>query len=206
MPIPALLPDGGKSATPREVLVATLKDVNETEVPDDLRVIAFTKVFDMRSGQGGPSTRDNKQPARTTGNGSGGLIAGDLLDAVAARAGIDRETVAEVFDERNGGLELIIGPRKLPPSVSAGTKEIALLVAGGRQAAGIEEWTSLDDVRDVCQEFKKLDSGNFAKTIKSMTDEFNVRKESERKTVVRVSRPGWDAFSKLLVRLSGAAA
>lgn len=193
--------------SPREVLIATLEDVAETDTPDDLRAIAFSKVFDLRSGSAAGT------PSRSGAVGSSGTataastaqsLTGDLLAAIAARVGTDRETVAEVFDQRNDDLELIIGAGKLPAQVAAGTKEIALLVAGGRQAAGVEEWTALDVVRDVCADFKKLDSGNFSKTIRSMTDEFNVRKESERKTVVRVSRPGWDAFASLIKRLAGA--
>lgn len=194
--------------TPREVLVATLEDVRAAETPEALLEVAFSKTFDLHAGIVGPhapaapaDSASVAPPGRAVAAATG---SGDLLAAVAAKTGVDRETVAEVFDERHGELELIIGPGKLPTSVSAGAKDIALLVAGGRQAAGIEEWTALDAVREVCAEFKKLDSGNFAKTIKAMTDEFNVRKESERKTVVRVSRPGWDAFSALVRRLAGA--
>jgi hypothetical protein len=194
--------------TPREVLVTTLEDVSEAGTPDSLLEIAFSKMFDLHAGlNGGPvqTVVAGSAPAPTPRTPTTpGAAPADLLSAVAAKVGIDRETVAEVFDERNGELELIIGPGKLPTSVSAGTKDIALLVSGSRQAAGIEEWTSLDVVREVCAEFKKLDSGNFAKTIKAMTHEFNVRKESERKTVIRVSRPGWDAFSSLVKRLAGA--
>jgi hypothetical protein len=193
--------------TPREVLMTTLEDVEQSDTPEDLRAIAFSKVFDLRSGVSTPMSQPYTNPGPTTGAGSTTLTTSapsdDLLTAIAARAATDRETVAEVFDQRNGELELIIGAGKLPSQVAAGTKEIALLMAGGRQAAGVEEWTALDVVRDVCADFKKLDSGNFSKTIRSMTDEFNVRKESDRKTVVRVSRPGWEAFAILIKRLSG---
>jgi hypothetical protein len=194
--------------TPREVLVTTLEDVKQSDTPDDLRMIAFSKVFDLHSGANAPVTPSYTGLGATAGSGATTATtptsSNDLLAAIAVRVGTDRETVAEVFDQRNGELELIIGAGKLPAQVAAGTKEIALLVAGGRQAAGVEEWTALDVVRDVCADFKKLDSGNFSKTIRSMTDEFNVRKESERKTVIRVSRPGWEAFAALIKRLSGA--
>jgi hypothetical protein len=188
--------------TAREVLVETLEDVKEANTPDDLRTIAFSKVFDLRSGA--TTVVSNAKRADGGLKGSGTTIpqsSDDLLAAIASRAGTDRETVAEVFDQRNGELELVIQAGKLSPQVAAGAKELAILIAGGRQAAGIEEWTSLDVVRAVCTEFKKLDSGNFSKTIRSMTNEFNVRKESDRKTVV--SRPGWEAFSELIARLAG---
>ena len=76
------------------------------------------------------------------------------------------------------------------------TKQIALLIAGARQAAGIDEWTSWDQFRTVCADYKRLDSGNFAKTIREMEDVFRLRKESERKLAVTLARPGWEQFAE----------
>lgn len=192
----------------RDVLIEVLKDVNEEEVPDDLRVIAFSKLFDLRAGAVAPSS--TPPPANPGGGGSRAQQdqsgqAGEPLGAIAVRIAAGRDVVAEVFDVRDGHPELIIAPGKLAAGVAAGAKEIALLVAGGRQAAGTEEWTSLDRIRDVCSDFKRLDSGNFAKTMKSMEDVFNFRKESERKTSVKLARPGWESFAALVKRLGGEA-
>jgi hypothetical protein len=119
------------------------------------------------------------------------------------RCSPERATVAEVFEVLDGDLELIVPAGKIADRAASGTKEIALLIAGARQAAGVEDWTSLDVIREVCSDFKRLDSGNFAKTIKQMEDVFNVRRESERKMLVRMSRPGWEAFGTLVKRLGG---
>ena len=190
--------------TPRDVLVAVLSDVAEADVPEDLRRIAFDKLWDAHTGSSPAVSSASRSGATSPVHGATAPAdTGDKLNAIAARANLDRDVVAEVFDERGGELELIIGAGKLSSSVSSGAKEIALLVAGSRQAAAIEEWTALDSIRDVCQEFKKLDS-NFARTIQSMTSSFNVRKESERKLMFRVSRPGWEEFGKLVARLAGA--
>ena len=87
--------------------------------------------------------------------------------------------------------------------MATATKEIALLVAGGRQAAGLEAWTSWDEIRRWCGEFKKLDSGNFAKTMREMDDVFNTRKESERKLQVRLAKHGWERVADEIRRLGG---
>lgn len=187
----------------RSVLIEVLKDVEEAAVPDDLREIAFAKVFDLRAGSAPTQQRPPAGSVGGSSSGSGGST--DALEAIAAKVGVGRETVAEVFDLRDGNIELIIGAGKLPSQVARGTKEIALLVAGGRQAAGLEEWTSWDVIRDWCSEFKRLDSGNFAKTVRSMEEAFNFRKESDRKTLVKLSRPGWETFAATVKRLGGEA-
>lgn len=188
---------------PRDILIQTLEDVAATDVPEDLRQIAFGKVFDLHVG--GLQANPN-QSVRGAGSGAPGHHtpgSANELEAIAAKAAVDREIVGEVYEMLEGNLELIIPAGKLADRTASGTKEIALLIAGGRQAAGLEDWTSLDVIRAVCADFKRLDSGNFAKTIKQMEDVFNVRKESERKTLVRMSRPGWEAFGRLVNRLGG---
>lgn len=187
----------------REVLTETLDDLREAEVPDDLRVIAFSKVFDLRVGNITPSIPGGAAEATPESQIPTG--ADEPLGAIAERIGATRDLVAEVFDVRDGQVELIFAAGKLPAGVAAATKEIALLLAGGRQAAHIDEWTSTDLIRAMCGEFKRLDAGNFAKTIKTMEDVFNFRRESERKTSVKLARPGWESFAASVRRIGGQA-
>ena len=194
--------------TPREVLIEALKDVEEADVPDDLREIAFAKAFDLRAGTGravqvvgaGGGAGEQSAVPVTRGQLDAG---GDPLARIAQRLEIDVETVGEVFDVHEGQVELIIPAGKLPSRVATATKQIALLVAGARQAAGIEDWTSLDKVRDVCAYFRKLDSGNFAKTVREMDDVFNFRNPTPRKIQVRLARPGWELVADEVRRLGG---
>jgi len=188
----------------RDVLIQTLEDVESARVAEDLRPIAFSKVFDLRAGASGGSQTAASGGTTATGGGNTPAANGrDPLASMAAKIGTDRDTVAEVFEVVDGAPALIVPPGKIATRPASGAKEIALLIAGGRQAAGVEEWTTLDVVREVCADFKRLDAGNFAKTIKQMQNEFAVRKESERKTLVRLSRPGWEAFGALVRRLAG---
>jgi hypothetical protein len=188
-------------ASPRDVLVEALKDVEDANVPDDLREIAFSKVFDLRAGN--PAV--GSAAASTTGSTINGspAIGDDPLATIAARYSIDAGTVAEVYAIHDGKLELIVPLSKLSKATATGTKEIALLIAGGRQAGGIEEWTSWDEVRDACVEFKKYDSGNFAKTMHEMHDVFNQRRQSDRKYLVKLAKPGWERLGDAIRRLGG---
>lgn len=196
-------------ATAREVLIMALKDVEEAELPDDLREIGFAKAVDLRAG---PVPVGLSVPATglanpaLAGNGVQGgdpSVYGDSIATIAARLKVGRATVSEVFAAHDGDLELIVSVGRLSAKVATATKEIALLVAGGRQAAGLEEWTSWDEIRRWCGEFKKLDSGNFAKTMREMDDVFNTRKESERKLQVRLAKPGWERVADEIRRLGG---
>ncbi len=199
-------------ASGREVLEAAMKDVEDARIPVELRPIALWKAIDLRAGIGavelpgvgststGAGSSRSQQGAPT---GAAGATPGDSLASIAHRLGLDRATVGEVFTVQGGEPELIVPVGKLPSKVAAATKEIALLIAGGRQAAGVEEWTSWDIVRAVCTDYKRIDSTNFAKTIREMDDVFNFRRDSERKVSVKLARPGWDRLAEAIRRLGG---
>ena len=185
----------------REILVDTLKDVEEAGVPEDLREIAFAKTFDLRAGN---------TPAPPKASNASGATEEEApspddnpLAKIASRFSVDVATVSEVYAVEDGKLELIVPLSKLPKAAATGTKEIALLIAGGRQAGGLEEWTSWEEIRSTCVEFKKYDSANFAKTLREMDDVFNQRRQSERKYLVKLARPGWDRLAEAIGRLGG---
>ena len=69
-------------ATAREVLIATLEDVTDTEVPSDLRAIAFSKVFDLRAGThaGASAPAPTTSAGGVTSGPAGAGAAGDALD------------------------------------------------------------------------------------------------------------------------------
>src|SRR5437879_5577528 len=117
----------GSMASPREVLMEALKDVEEADVPEDLREIAFSKSFDLRAGTVVPVVQD--QPPDTPGGGQtppgrqrgGAIEAGDALGSIAERLKIARDTVAEVFTSQDDEPELIVSPTKLPEKAATGT-------------------------------------------------------------------------------------
>jgi hypothetical protein len=125
-----------------------------------------------------------------------------LLDRVANRLRLDRAVVADVFDDGDGSIDVIVSPRKLDPAKARATKQLALLVVAARQAAELEEWTDVDEVRRLAEDYKKYDSANFASAIKEMQDDFRV-KQVGRKITVKLGRPGWDRATELVRRLGG---
>jgi hypothetical protein len=129
-------------------------------------------------------------------------ISSSTLDRVAARLRLDRAIVADVFDASDGTIEVIVAPRKLDATKARATKQLALLVVAARQAADLEEWTDVDEVRRFAEDYKKYDSANFASAIKEMQDDFRF-KQVGRKITVKLGRPGWDRAAELVRRLGG---
>jgi hypothetical protein len=125
-----------------------------------------------------------------------------LLDRVAARLRLDRAIVADVFDDSDGTIDVIVAPRKLDPAKARGTKQLALLIVAARQAAEIEEWTDVDEIRKLAEDYKKYDSANFASAIKEMQDDFRL-KQVGRRITVKLGRPGWDRAAEMVRRLAG---
>jgi hypothetical protein len=196
---------------PREVLIQAIEDIEEANVPDDLRQIAFSKTHDLRVALAGvvsptavPVNGGGQTTAPAGGGGAGttnGAPAGSKLEQLAQRVNVPAEALADVFDEQDNVLQLIVSGSKLAAERARGTKEIALALAGARQATG-EDWTSVDVFRSTAEHYKRLDSSNFATTIKEMESDAFLFRGTPRKREVRLSRPGWDQAAALLKRLA----
>jgi hypothetical protein len=112
------------------------------------------------------------------------------------------EDVSEVYAEDKGELDIVISPTKLDNKKMGATKELALLVAAGRQGAAVDEWTTLDSIRHFAEEFKKYDAPNFARAIRGMGDTFRYT-GSGGELKVKLGRPGWEQATALVKGLAG---
>ena len=182
----------------RDILLAALEDVNESGVPDDLREVAFAKAVDLRAGVKPPGTGVGSTSFGSTPESE----ESDALGRIAKQLGLDKAVAGDIFHDQDGDIELIVSPSKLSPKAARGTKEVALLLVAGRQAAGIEEWTPLSKIREVCELFKKLDGPNFSSALKEMENVFSFR-GSSRQREVKMARPGWEEASAFVQKLAG---
>jgi hypothetical protein len=73
-----------------------------------------------------------------------------------------------VYDSKGSELSYVISPRKLASAKSEATRQLAQIVALGRQAAGLEEWTPSSLIREVVQEYGKFDSANFSSHVQGL--------------------------------------
>ncbi len=181
------------------VLRQALKAVEGSGVPTDLRPAAFREAVRLLSGE---SPAEAAAPAVHTGGASPGRAASGQLAALAAKLGVGRDAIGEVYQIESGDLKLIVASTKLQSDKRAATRQIAVLVAAGRQGAGIDtDWTESKGIRDACSDLGKLDSPNFANTLNSMGDVFSFQgKGVSRK--VKVIRPGFERATALVKELT----
>lgn len=188
----------------RDALMMTLADLEAAKVPDDLREVAFTLGMKARV-EGSPlpppqspagSPEQLVLPARGT-----APTADSAGAQLASRLSASYEDVIEVFNFGEQGPELVVGSGKLPVQAAAATKEIAILIAAARQGTAMEEWTPFSEIRAACAQYGRLDSANFAGTMKELESFFSFRSPSPRKREVKLNRPGWERAADLVRHL-----
>src|ERR1700709_882936 len=184
----------------REVLIKALTEVDAADLSPELRPIAFRATLEalLRGSavpveHGGAEKHphvDANAPARGE------------LETLAHKLKVQPEVVGEVYHLSEGKLEIIVGAGKISSSSSAATRELALLVVGGRQLAGLEEWTNLNEIREVAENFGKYDSPNFARCISQMDSVFSFRGKG-RQREVKLNRVGLEELQKHVNKLTG---
>lgn len=185
----------------REEIVDALRGatiaVEEAGVPTDLRGAAFERAFGAILGLADPGPPPVQQPVEPISEAEG-----PTLSAVAARLKMGVEDIADAYHVDGDAIGLGIAPSRFDSRKAVGTKQIALLVAAGRQAAGLEEWTRVAVLREAVRDYGRFDASNFATTVKDMGDVFNLRGRGQQ-VEVRVTRPGFERAAKLLDELMG---
>jgi hypothetical protein len=192
-----------------DILSEAIAAVSAADVPAELKEAAFSKAVDVIMARRTAETPARMEtvastpaPAASAVTANRSTPADDAVGRIAARLRLDREIVADVFDEADGKIDVIVPQRKLAAGKSPATKQLATLVAAARQGADIEEWTDADEIRRFVEDFKRYDSANFAASLKEMDDIFRI-KQSGRKITLKLGRPGWDKAAELISRLAG---
>lgn len=199
----------------REALTASLADLAACNVPEADRTVSLGLVLAARllqtvqlasispgaasvirsTGASGTET-SIQQPEGDAG-------ASDTLGRIATKLELDRELLESVYVEKDGELSLVLSPRRLVTEKAAATRDIALLVAAGRQAAEIEEWTKMSTIRPVVSDFGRLDGANFAAYINRMDKDGGVvlhGKGVDRQ--MKLNRVGFGQATDLITRLT----
>lgn len=176
----------------KQLLSDVLRIIEDMEVPQDLRRAAFEQLWASLSRPPAAITEtEQKQP-----------IAPEPLKALARRLDIDPVDLADLYAVTDDGtLDVQVPSSKLPDQKAAATKELALLVCAGRQAIG-EQATAGATIRDVCNQYGKLDAPNFAATMKDADHLWIIAGPARDKTY-RLRNPGWEEAKKVVERLAG---
>jgi hypothetical protein len=170
--------------------------VKAADIPNELRPTAFGKAVDLLAGRPVTETKVPKQ------GGTPEPESAETLDKIAAKLGLDREAIDEIFEVEDGDVKLTIAPAKLEAQKTKGAKQVALLVAAARQAAGVEDWTTQDTIRVVAIDYNKFDSPNFAQTLSELGDYFSFS-GAGRGRRLKMRRAGFEEAAALIERLRG---
>ncbi|SRR6266508_2738486 len=181
-----------------ELLSLAAEEVERAHLPAEFRTAAFEKAVDLLSAEQKSSGSGRERLRGVDHPGSEDEF---RLASLSRRLDVAPEALQEVFDAKPDILDVVVSSGKLDPTQAGGAKQVALLVAAGRQAAGYDEdWTTVGVIRERCRDYGKFDPGNFAKTILDMRDVFSVRGRGQQREV-RVTKLGWERAQELIANL-----
>ena len=173
--------------------------VDAADLPADLRVAAFEKALATLLGDAPVSG-----PADPAGNG-GSENPGEVAPAakkVAARLRVDEHQVTRVLEFEDDAVHILVPRSSLPKAKSEAIQQVALLVAAGRQASGIdaEGWTHQRHIREATEVLGVDDHSNFAAHMKKLN---GVRSQGSGKTgELKMNAVGFEAAGDLIRRLA----
>lgn len=182
--------------------------VEQADIPRDFRSVAFEHVL-LALGADGPAAAGGYPPLSGAGATSvtrspPAVSGGDLLSRIAVALGLDRDPVARIYEEDDGQVRLVLKRAMLPEpnKKAASIRHVALLVVVGRQAAGLEEHTSYDAIREECRELKVYDPANFAADVGKLEFRTSGGRNSKE---ARANRHHYDDAADLIRRMAQAA-
>jgi hypothetical protein len=113
-----------------------------------------------------------------------------MLGKIAAKLQIDEARVGYLFEEDGEELHFV-GRRFLPTAEREAQPAAMLLLAAGRQAAGLDDFTHVSLGRDLAEDLGIIDKNTWLPQVKAMGD--LVRKKGEgQKFAVKLTQAGWD--------------
>jgi hypothetical protein len=191
----------------RTAAAAALADTDAVGATGADRTIVLTALLSARlSGSvvNAASSPSAEAPTVQTVNPST-IATNDVIGSIALAMAIEGELLDLVYDVRDREPHIVISAKRLSDNKSLATRQLAQLLAAGRQAAGVEEWTSVNTIRGVVQDYGRLDSNNFASSIQQM-DKVCLTRGKGVSREIKVTRPGIESTAELIRSLIGNAA
>lgn len=144
-----------------QVLKTASAALDEAQIADDLRPVAFEKAFDFVAGvtQGRSGGHAGAGTSADVGNDAGG---DSSLQQIAGKLNLGVDVVSRVYDVDSEGVHLTVSRSALDSTKKAAMQEVIRLIAAGRQALELDEFTPAKLLREACEDRGVLDAGNFA--------------------------------------------
>jgi hypothetical protein len=140
--------------------------VDEAGIPKDLREIAFARALDyaLLPSQPPPEPRPKADGPPDHQHQDGDADAPSLENLVK-KLDVPLSQVQRIYEIDDEGVHLLMSTSDLPAKKQDAMAEIAYLIIAGRQATGLDEFTSPKVVKEAADNRGVLDSSNFWKAV-----------------------------------------
>lgn len=188
----------------RDDIVKLIKDavliVDAAKVPQDLRASAFRIAAQRLDASDRPSPQTTpaeapKDAARLKPN------TANPNEAIAGKLGLKGDQVARVFDVDGEGIHLHVSRAALGKSKRTAMREVVQLVVAARQALG-EEWTPINELRQVAEDRGVLDPPNWSLAAKSLDGKGFRFKGPSTAREIKINQVGYEAAAAIVERLA----
>ena len=186
-----------------DTLRAAVAAVDEAQVPDDLRSIAFSKAVDLLAGNGpGDAPRANAEGRPTATLGATLDAPSEGLERIAVALGVPGDRIEMIYTEHGDMLQVVADPDDLGKTTKERAKVVALLLAAGRQIGGWDEGSTSDEfVRAEIDRLGVYDSTNYSNHVRELTAWFNLN-GSGKKATYKLKHSGRQHLKELAARLT----
>jgi hypothetical protein len=177
--------------------------VEEAQLADDLRPIAFARVLDLTLGgasQAGPDPSAD-QPRRTGATRRAQADASDPVGALAAKLKLDADAVERVFDFHGDGVQLTVATSDLAESQSEATGEVAYLITAALQASGLKDEVPIQTIKEACEDRGVLDAPNFARAMSKIEGKGISKRGAGKHRAYKINARGYEIAAKIVERI-----
>lgn len=187
----------------RDSIAAALADIDQSDVAAGDRAVVLREVLRLRLGGSALAPEATVHTLETPPPPAALPIdESDVLGRISAKLRVERDLLELLYDVQDGKPSVVVSGKKLPDNKSYATKLLAQLVVGARQAAGMEEWTPVGEVRNVVNDYGRLDSGNFAASIQQLDNICLFRGKGANREL-KVTKPGMEEIASVIKTLAG---
>ncbi len=186
-----------------DILRNVMASLDEANVPDDLRQVAFAKAFDLIAGV--PVALPGSPPPALLVNppaGGSGDGRGDAIGGIATRLGITPLQAGQVFDVDGEGVHLTVSPSAFNAKKRFAMQEVIRVMSAARQALELEEFTPTSELRRVCEDRGVLDSGNFSSALSGLDGDGLRLRGSGAAREVKLNARGFEKAGEVAKRLA----
>jgi hypothetical protein len=192
--------DEQDAVTLAEPLKRAAAAVSAAELPEGLQAAAFSVVAQhLVGGPPAPAAALSREAEHPPADLQGSF------ELLARRLGVEAAALGRVFELDDEGVHLLIPRQALPETKQQAMVEVAYLIIASRQALGLDEYTTVDTVKQAAEDRGCYDSGNFWKAM-GVLDGNGVRiRGTGKNRTFKINQVGFERAAAIIRRIAAPA-